>query len=56
MTLPVPLIIALVRKVVPVVIHGDAAFAAQGVIYETMQMVNLEGFKVGGTIHVVVNN
>lgn len=43
-------------KVVPVVIHGDAAFAAQGVIYESMQMANLEGFKVGGTIHVVVNN
>lgn len=44
------------EKVVPVLIHGDAAFAAQGIVYETMQMMNLENFSVGGTIHVVVNN
>ena len=43
-------------RVVPVIIHGDAAFAGQGVVYESMQMQNLINFKVGGTIHVVVNN
>lgn len=37
-------------------IHGDAAFAGQGVVYETMQMADLVNYKVGGTIHVVVNN
>lgn len=44
------------NKVVPILIHGDAAFAGQGVVYETMQMSNLIDFSVGGTIHVVVNN
>lgn len=43
-------------KVVPIVIHGDAAFAGQGVVYESMQMANLINYRVGGTIHVVVNN
>lgn len=43
-------------KVVPFIIHGDAAFAGQGVVYETMQMAHLVNYKVGGTIHVVVNN
>lgn len=43
-------------KVVPILIHGDAAFAGQGVVYETMQMANLIDFSVGGTIHVIVNN
>jgi 2-oxoglutarate dehydrogenase complex dehydrogenase (E1) component-like enzyme len=43
-------------RVVPVIIHGDASFAGQGVVYESMQMQNLINFKVGGTIHVVVNN
>ena len=44
------------KKVLGVLIHGDAAFAGQGVVYETMQFLNLNGYKCGGTIHVVVNN
>ncbi len=45
-----------VRKVVPVVLHGDAAFAGQGVVFETMQMMRLQGYAVGGTFHLVANN
>ena len=44
------------QQVVPVVIHGDAAFAGQGVVYETLQLSLLHGYSTGGTIHVVVNN
>lgn len=44
------------EKVVPILIHGDAAFAGQGVVYESMQMAHLINYKVGGTIHVIVNN
>ena len=44
------------NRVVPILIHGDAAFAGQGVVYETMQMANLKNYTVGGTIHVIVNN
>ncbi|WP_372751261.1 2-oxoglutarate dehydrogenase E1 component [Labilibaculum sp.] len=43
-------------KLVPVVIHGDAAIAAQGIVYETIQMSQLTGYKTGGTIHLVINN
>lgn len=43
-------------RVVPVIIHGDAAIAAQGVVYEVVQMAKLPGYQTGGTIHVVVNN
>ncbi|MEM7174864.1 MAG: 2-oxoglutarate dehydrogenase E1 component [Chlamydiota bacterium] len=44
------------KKIVPVLIHGDAAIAGQGVVYETLQMFQLPGYRVGGTIHIVVNN
>jgi 2-oxoglutarate dehydrogenase E1 component len=44
------------KKVVPFLIHGDAAFAGQGVVYEVMQMSGLNGYRVGGTVHVVINN
>src|ERR1035437_4706089 len=44
------------RCVLPLVMHGDAAFAGQGTAAETLNMANLDGYEVGGTVHVVVNN
>ena len=44
------------NKVCPVLIHGDAALAGQGIGYEVIQMSLLDGFKTGGTIHLVINN
>src|SRR5690606_24478300 len=43
-------------EVLPILVHGDAAIAAQGIVYEVVQMARLEGYTTGGTIHIVVNN
>jgi 2-oxoglutarate dehydrogenase E1 component len=44
------------RKVLPVVMHGDAAFAGQGIWAETLNLADLEAYTVGGTVHIIVNN
>jgi len=44
------------HRIAPILIHGDAAIAGQGIVYEVIQMSQLEGYRTGGTIHVVVNN
>ena len=43
-------------KVLPIALHGDAAVAGQGIVYEIVQMAKLDGYRTGGTIHLVVNN
>lgn len=43
-------------QVLPIIVHGDAAIAGQGLVYEVIQMVNLDGYKTSGTIHIVINN
>ncbi|MGQ0829896.1 MAG: 2-oxoglutarate dehydrogenase E1 component [Bacteroidota bacterium] len=45
-----------IKKACPILIHGDAALAGQGIVYEVIQMSQLDGFKTGGTIHIVINN
>src|SRR5690606_20088980 len=45
-----------IAEVLPILVHGDAAFAAQGIVYEVIQMARLDGYTTGGTIHIVVNN
>ncbi len=44
------------KKVLPLLLHGDASVAGQGVVYEVMQFAKIKGYKTGGTIHIVVNN
>ncbi len=44
------------KKVLPIIIHGDGAIAGQGIVYEVAQMMTLDGYKTGGTVHIVVNN
>jgi len=44
------------REVIPILIHGDAATAGQGVVYETLQLSNLSGYATGGSLHLVINN
>ena len=43
-------------RIMPVLLHGDAAFAGQGVVMETLQLASLQGYRTGGTIHIVINN
>ena len=43
-------------KILPILVHGDAAIAGQGIIYEVLQMAKLEGYQTGGTLHFVINN
>ena len=43
-------------KVLPIIVHGDAAIAGQGLPYEIVQMAGLKGYKTGGTVHIIVNN
>lgn len=44
------------KKIAPILIHGDASIAGQGIVYEVLQMAKLDGYKTGGTIHLIINN
>lgn len=45
-----------IDQFLPVLLHGDAAFAGQGIVMETLQLADLKGYRVGGTIHIIINN
>jgi 2-oxoglutarate dehydrogenase E1 component len=47
---------AIIEKIAPILIHGDASVAGQGIVYEVLQMEKLDGYSTGGTIHLVINN
>lgn len=44
------------KKIIPILLHGDAAFAGQGIVAETLNLSQLQGYSTGGTIHIVINN
>ena len=44
------------NRIAPILIHGDSSIAGQGIVYEVLQMATLDGYKAGGTIHLVINN
>src|SRR5690606_8508820 len=43
-------------RILPVLIHGDAAFAGQGIVAEVLNLADLKGYRTGGTIHIIINN
>lgn len=45
-----------IDRAMPVLLHGDAAFAGQGIVMETLNLVDLKGYRTGGTIHIIINN
>jgi 2-oxoglutarate dehydrogenase E1 component len=45
-----------IDRALPVLLHGDAAFAGQGIVMETLNLANLKGYRTGGTIHIIINN
>ena len=45
-----------IKKIIPILVHGDAAISGQGVVDETLQLYRLKGYETGGTVHVVINN
>ncbi|HYY93120.1 MAG TPA: multifunctional oxoglutarate decarboxylase/oxoglutarate dehydrogenase thiamine pyrophosphate-binding subunit/dihydrolipoyllysine-residue succinyltransferase subunit, partial [Pyrinomonadaceae bacterium] len=45
-----------IDRALPVLLHGDAAFAGQGIVMETLQLADLHGYRTGGTIHIIINN
>lgn len=44
------------NKIIPILVHGDAALSGQGIVYETLELSKLSGYQTGGTVHVVINN